>query len=126
MSLDVDDIVEFFVRIIVLVELGKIDATAGAAAIIRVDNSLSFRRHGLSRSAVVRHPAIGVMRFRAAMHKDNQWIATSFLLKRMDQNGLELQAVARGIGNRLLFCQLALTENRIRVRQAFGLGAITQ
>ena len=56
--LGIDEIVEFFLCIIVLIEFGKFDSAPGAATVIRVHNGVTIGGENLPGPAVVRHPTI--------------------------------------------------------------------
>src|SRR5262249_9730949 len=69
------------------------DAAAGRAAIVRIEDGVAAGGRHLSGARVARHPAVAHMRLRAAVDDEDQRVALPrFLVERMYEHGLELEA----------------------------------
>ena len=111
----VDQVVELTPGVVGLVELRVLDASAGRATVVRVEDRVALGGGELARRRIAGHPAVRVVRLGAAVDDDDQRMVATFL-ERPYQNPLHLETVAGAVGDRLLLRQVEIGEPRVAVR----------
>src|SRR6056297_291611 len=117
----VDQVVEFLHCRTAEAKLREFDAAPGGTAVVLEEREVAFARSVLRRGRVAGEPAVGIVRFRAAVHVENQWIAGAVpVVQLIHQDALDHQPVARRVADQFLPCQRHVDQPRVRIREAFG------
>ncbi len=115
----VNKVVELGPGGVALTELGELHPAPCAATVVGQEDGEAARREHLCGARVARQPAIGAMAFRPAVHHhDQRHTLVTIALEGVNEQSLELEAVARSPGDGLLAAQLDLVEPGVAAGQA--------
>ncbi len=108
----IHNVVELFAGKIGLAAKDKLNAAPGAAAIVRIENSVPFCCRHLAWNLVSGKPSIAVVRFRSAVyHCDDGNTISLAVANRVDHDAVDIKlSVAGGVADHFLAPQLHILE----------------